>query len=274
MANIHPELAERIRHLRHRAGLTQARLASESGISRIAISMIETGRQSVSPGMMDRLAHALGVSPQVLTNQIRSRLERERLEPLRQRLTLDISPDFDEALKDLSKQKSTSRSELVRSALQSYLENIGYKSYFAHEDVSGLRLTRQIRIRSVKQVMFHSNLLIRTFEEALEYDTQRHHNQPPPPLRLEDNEYLEELPRLVAELKQMNSFLANLSASKTTKDSPPTLLGKHLDIFLKKYSATLGYGAGVMTLGLIATLLYQLGAGEAVFDHVLKRIPD
>jgi hypothetical protein len=44
-------------------------------------------------------------------------------------------------------------------------------------------------------------------------------------------------------------------------------------MFLNKYSATLGYGTGVMTLGLIATLLYQLGAGEAVFDHVLKKIP-
>ena len=251
--------------------------------------MIENGRQRPSPTMLQRLAPALHIMPEELTpaqldappsnqrahssDQIRPISERLRIQPNHQRVTLAISPDFDSALKDLSEAHSTSRAEIVRSALQSYLENIGYELYFAHEDVSGQKLTRRIRVRSAKQVMFHSNLLIGTFEEALDYDARRHHNRPPPALRLEDKEYLEELRKLVTELKQMNSFLADLTASKRAKSDPPAQLRKHLDIFLKKYSATLGYGAGVMTLGLIATLLYQLGAGEAVFDHVLKRIP-
>jgi hypothetical protein len=121
--------------------------------------------------------------------------------------------------------------------------------------------------------MFHSKLLIGAFKEALDYDEYRHHNQPPPALRLEDEEYLDELRRLVTELKQMNSFLAGLVASKRAIGTPPIQLRKHLNTFLDKYASTLGHGAGVMTLGLIATLLYQLGAGDAVFDHLLKKIP-
>jgi transcriptional regulator with XRE-family HTH domain len=261
------ELGEQIRSLRHQARLSQEKLARAAGISRIALSMVELGRQRPSPAMLRRLAEAFHIEPEQLAGA------RPEVSNSVQRMTLALSPDFDVALKDLSKKQSISRNELVRLALQAYLENIGYESYFAHEDVGGQKLIRRIRVRSAKQVMFHSNLLISAFEEALDYDPQRHHNQPPPTLRLDDTEYLAELRKLVTELKQMNSFLTDLTASRRAKSGPPVQLRKHLDIFLKKYSATLGYGAGMMTLGLIATLLYQLGAGEAVFDHVLRKIP-
>lgn len=282
-------LDDSLRTLRLRAGLTQQQLANKSGVSRIAISMIETGRQRPSKKIESRIAEALGVPLQSIHqfshakpfSSDRPRLVAEeprfpaynKIERLRQRVTLEIPPDFEQAIRDISQQQSTSKADIIRTALQSHLENIGYEISRNREDVGGQSATRKITIRSVKQVIFHSNLLIKAFEEALNYDVQRHHNQPPPTLRLEDEGYLREIKNLVAELKQLNEFLANLGEGRKRKEAPPIQLSKHIDIFLKKYSATLGYGAGMMTLGLMATLLYQLGAGEAVFDHVLKRIP-
>jgi transcriptional regulator with XRE-family HTH domain len=260
------ELGERIRSLRQGAQLSQEKLARAAGISRIALSMVELGRQRPSAPLLRRLSQVLGFDLDEIASTPPSAPNSA------QRMTLTLSPDFDIALKDVSKEQSVSRVEVVRIALQNYFENIGYESYFAHEDVSGQKLIRRIRIRSAKQVMFHSNLLIGAFEEALDYDERRHHNSPSSALRLEDKEYLDELRRLVIELKQMNSFLADLSASKKAKGTPPIQLRKHLNTFLNKYASTLGHGAGVMTLGAIATLLYQLGAGDAVFDHLIKKI--
>lgn len=276
------DIGERLRYLRKRSGNTQRGLSNDSGVSRITISMIETGRQRPSRRVLERLAAALRVSPEELSDP---HLPPHRIPPKgelqtaprtassKTRLSIEMSTDLAKALDALSDEQSATKTEILRSALQSHLENIGYESSYLHEDISGQKITRRIRVRSVKQVIFHSTLLINAFEEALDYDTKRHHNQPPPALRLENDEYLEEIRNLVSELKKMNSFLESLSNKKRTKSAPPIHLQKHLDIFLKKYSSTLGYGAGIMTLGVIATLLYQLGVGEAVFDHVLRKTP-
>jgi len=177
------------------------------------------------------------------------------------------------ALKESAKEQKVSEAEVARLALTTYFENLGYESKFLREDVDGEKLTRRITIRSVKQALFHSELLIRVFEEALDYDPRRQHNQPPPALRLEDEDYLAELRRLVDELKKLNSFLEGLKQKRSGTTASSAMLQKHLNSFLNKYAATLGTGAGVMTLGAIATLLYQLGVGDIIFDHVLKKIP-
>jgi hypothetical protein len=190
--------------------------------------------------------------------------------PYRPRVTLDVAPDVDAALTSISKEKGSTRAEITRLALTAYFENMGYESSFAREDVGGEKLVRRVHVRSAKQVLFHSELLIHAFQEALDYDPGRHHNHPPPALRLEDKEYLDELRRLVSELKQLNQFLSQL---KTSKKRAPTTAQKHLNTFLNKYAGTLGTGAGIMSLGVIATLIYQLGAGEVVFDHLLKKLP-
>ncbi len=58
-----PPLAGRLRALRQAAGLKQATLARRAGLTREAISMLETGKRGRRPGVdtVVRLAAALGV---------------------------------------------------------------------------------------------------------------------------------------------------------------------------------------------------------------------
>jgi transcriptional regulator with XRE-family HTH domain len=56
-----------IRTLRDQQGLTQAELAAAAGVSRATINRIETGRsRTVDLDMLEKVARALGVAPQLL----------------------------------------------------------------------------------------------------------------------------------------------------------------------------------------------------------------
>ena len=55
-------VGERVRELRAVRGLTQVRLAQQSGISRPSIANVEAGRQNVSLRQLCALATALGVA--------------------------------------------------------------------------------------------------------------------------------------------------------------------------------------------------------------------
>jgi transcriptional regulator with XRE-family HTH domain len=52
----------KLRELRLDAGLSQQELAERAGITREAVSMMETGKRSPYPRTMRQLAAALGVS--------------------------------------------------------------------------------------------------------------------------------------------------------------------------------------------------------------------
>lgn len=56
-----PRLA--LRELRERKGLTQSKLATVSGVSRVSINRIETGKAAAGPRAKRALAQALGVHP-------------------------------------------------------------------------------------------------------------------------------------------------------------------------------------------------------------------
>jgi hypothetical protein len=58
-------------------------------------------------------------------------------------------------------------------------------------------------IRNREQVVAYSNIIISSLQEALDYDPARHHNQPPPELRLGDARYLRDVRDLIAELKRL-----------------------------------------------------------------------
>lgn len=58
---IQRRVGERVRALRADRGLTQLRLAEQSGISRPSIANLEAGRQNVSLRQLCALALALGV---------------------------------------------------------------------------------------------------------------------------------------------------------------------------------------------------------------------
>jgi transcriptional regulator with XRE-family HTH domain len=54
-------LGGRIRTARHRRGLTQQELANESGVSRVQIARVESGRGRMSIGNLRAIARVLGV---------------------------------------------------------------------------------------------------------------------------------------------------------------------------------------------------------------------
>ncbi len=56
------ELAQRLRQLRRRHGLSQRELAKRSGVSNAMISLIENGRSNPSMGLMRRILEGIPVS--------------------------------------------------------------------------------------------------------------------------------------------------------------------------------------------------------------------
>jgi transcriptional regulator with XRE-family HTH domain len=57
-----PALGEAVRQLREKRGITQERLAQDSGLTTGTISLVERGRSNPAWGTIKALAGALGVS--------------------------------------------------------------------------------------------------------------------------------------------------------------------------------------------------------------------
>jgi len=54
-------MAEKLKALRERRGLTQEQLSEKSGVSRSYLARLETGRQDPTLSTLEKLAKALGV---------------------------------------------------------------------------------------------------------------------------------------------------------------------------------------------------------------------
>jgi transcriptional regulator with XRE-family HTH domain len=129
-------------------------------------------------------------------------------------------------------------------------------------------------IRNKRQVLFYSKLIIYSLEDALSSIDGRHHNNPPSDLIIEDESYIAELRALVVELKRLNELLeAKKPPGRAAAKKPIVEVKKHLNTFLSKWAATVGVGAGVMTVGAMAALLHQLGASDIIFEQLSKRLP-
>jgi len=76
----HPPLGRRIRQSREACGLTQSGLARRVGISASYLNLIEHDRRSAQPGLMRRLAQAMGIDPSTLSGAEESRLQAELTE--------------------------------------------------------------------------------------------------------------------------------------------------------------------------------------------------
>jgi hypothetical protein len=72
---------------------------------------------------------------------------------------------------------------------------------------SATNATQRLVIRNRQHVVATSTLIISALQEALDYDPVRHHNQPPPALRIEDPHYLKDIRALIVELKRLNELL-------------------------------------------------------------------
>jgi hypothetical protein len=89
-------------------------------------------------------------------------------------------------------------------------------------------------IRNRKHVVQYSRILISALEEVLEYDGIRQHNQPPPALRVEDPEYLDEIRQLVAELKRLNDILEKRKIDTARAKKQGFRVSKYLDKFFEQ----------------------------------------
>jgi hypothetical protein len=127
-------------------------------------------------------------------------------------------------------------------------------------DKEGLERKLAQKRRNRMQTLNYSNALLDALCEALEYDPIKHHNQPPPSLRVSDDpKFLNELRSLILELKRLNDFLEQkkpkfAEATKTAID-----FNKHINSFFAAYMPVMGKGAAALTIGAVAGLLLHLG---------------
>jgi hypothetical protein len=131
---------------------------------------------------------------------------------------------------------------------------------------------KKIVIRNKRQVLIQSRILISALEEALDYRPTVGSNRSVPELRadlnLDDHQAQSEIRELVSELKKLNAFLEAAKRAMAVDRKNIIDVKKHLNTFLHSFAnnfgKTTGVGAGLLTVGLAASLLYHLGAKEAV----------
>jgi hypothetical protein len=203
--------------------------------------------------------------------------ERVRTMDERPRITTNVDVELLAELEKLAAATDETKASITRDAITEYLE---------------ARRGRDVKddtpiIRSPEHALFYSRQIVTALEEALEYDPKRHHNQPPPALRIENADYLNEIRELVAELKRLNEYLEAVAKERAvpeTKFSPKRKaapkkaaeksaveVSKHVNTFLNKYAAGLGTGAAALTIGTAGALLYQLGIPLDFLTKGLRR---
>jgi hypothetical protein len=161
-------------------------------------------------------------------------------------LSLKVPDYLDRELREISQENMVSISETFR---QLALESID---------------RRNPRIATL-----YSESLIFALQDALDFDPVRHHNQPPPNLRLDNAKYLEELRELVSELRRLNDILETGGVKKASKVA--TKIGKHFDKFFENYAATLGKSTAGLTIAGVTALLYNLGVGSELINTIWFR---
>src|SRR5215471_1727303 len=140
---------------------------------------------------------------------------------------------------------------------------------------------QKIFIKDRKAIVQYSRILIIALQEVVDYDPERHHNRPPPELRLDgDPDYLAEIRNLIAELRRLNSLLERKRVSRKEEKAAIGILAKCADKFSVSMSRSLGLGLG-KTLGVgvaglvvasLAGLLAQTGIGQDVISTILNQI--
>jgi hypothetical protein len=138
----------------------------------------------------------------------------------------------------------------------------------------GARGGELVVVKNRVEIMRYSVAIIAALQEALDYNTERHHNLPRPVLRLEDDEdYLTELRNLVAELRRLNALLERPTrANAKAAQNKASGVGRHFDKFLSSYATTLGKGLAGLTVAGVAGLLYQAGVSSDVINSLWQHL--
>jgi transcriptional regulator with XRE-family HTH domain len=96
MATLRETLADNMRKIRRKGGMTQAKLAEKAGVSTHFIAMIEIARKFPAPESLDRIAAALGIETHELFSAPIS--SEDDLRWLRQSVLNDIERVVGEAI--------------------------------------------------------------------------------------------------------------------------------------------------------------------------------
>ena len=124
-------------------------------------------------------------------------------------------------------------------------------------------------IRNRMQALTYTQVVIFALKEALNYDPADRKNSPPPELWLDDDEYLNEVRKLVSELETLNAHLKSRKSNALAASSV-SRISKHFDKFLSSYAGTLGKGAARPHNRIGCGLLYQGGLGTEPIDAIWR----
>jgi Arc/MetJ-type ribon-helix-helix transcriptional regulator len=174
------------------------------------------------------------------------------------RITVNVTGKMAELVNAVSMRDDVSKNSIVLSALEQTLGR------------AVANLGTGIVIQNREELISYSRILIDALQEALDYDTLRQHNRPPPDLRLDDNEYLNELRKLVAELQKLNVLLEAMKPARAK--TAATKVGKHFDKFFESYASALGKGAAGLTIGAVAVLLAKAGVAQPLIDAIWRHL--
>ena len=137
------------------------------------------------------------------------------------------------------------------------------------------RLARRntVTIRNKSQATVQSRILIAALQEALDFRSRPGDNRVEPELRrqlnLDDPAAHSLFSELLEELKKLNSFLeSNQRAAKIDKTVITPLSKVGLKV-LNTYGKTVAVGAGLLTIGALATVLDSIGAHQVVENAML-----
>jgi hypothetical protein len=122
-------------------------------------------------------------------------------------------------------------------------------------------------IRNRREIIRYSTTIIYALQELVDYDAARHHNAPPPTLRLEGIAPKDQITELIAELRRLNGLLEAASAKDAAEaQRTATKFARHFDKFLDGYFDYMGKGAAALTISVAVALLYRAGVGQELID--------
>jgi hypothetical protein len=178
------------------------------------------------------------------------------------RITINLSGEIARAVNAMAERRATSKNSIAESFIREGLLNSSNRSN---------------AVKAKEDVLRYSRVLIEALQDALDYNPNRHHNRPPPDLRVSDDEnFLEELRSLIAELKRLNDLLEIKKKSVPATRKEVNSLGQHFDRFLSNYAAAFGKaagkGTGYLLVAGISSLLYHAGIGKDLIDSIWRHI--
>jgi hypothetical protein len=188
--------------------VARKRLTQKSGINRSALQRVLT--RDWLPDLLD-VALKHGLEPKGIVHFAIACFERSQY-----RFKIGYAKPIDQSEVDLI--------AVVKLAIEKRPDDFGSRD-------TGWSSATQMR-----QARKYINVLIVSFQEVLDYDPVRFHNQPPPSLRIEDPDYLNEVRSLVTELRQLNAVVGSRRSDSRRVKAAASRLGKHFDKFLGSYA--------------------------------------